>query len=373
MGKIKKIRVILSQLIKLSVILIVVSLIIIHLSSDSTNYSYPIKNYTKGNNDYFLESIVAEQQIPNSISPQLDISQVTTTRTIKINIILKNFGPSFSIFKLYLYDENVLIDEVVIKTLTNDISYLFDNLKSDHYYKVIVENVNKPIFNLYKTNTIIYSTFIKTKSEIDTQIISNLSGYAISKNVNIIYNSGQIKNPIYMFNASGNIINNNIVYKCFDFTDIICNEKIDIGTRLEQNVWYKTTQETEIIFENNGTIKTRIYDGKTFYDMKSLTINNIDITAPTMADFIVLSKDKNSITVKAMGNDNESGIMRYQFSSDYGTIWTPAQESDEYTFNNLTHESYNIMVRVINGTYANNGQNSLNTMESDMKNIKIEN
>ena len=140
MGKIKKIRVILSQLIKLSVILIVVSLIIIHLSSDSTNYSYPIKNYTKGNNDYFLESIVAEQQIPNSISPQLDISQVTTTRTIKINIILKNFGPSFSIFKLYLYDENVLIDEVVIKTLTNDISYLFDNLKSDHYYKVIVED-----------------------------------------------------------------------------------------------------------------------------------------------------------------------------------------------------------------------------------------
>lgn len=367
-----------NQLIKISTILIFILLIIIQESDNLNNdcYStsfYKIKSYTKSNNDYLLENIVENPQYLNSVYPKLDIFLVTTTSTITLHTIVKNFVPSFSIFKLYLYDDNELIDEVEIKTITNSIKYPFNNLKSDHYYKIIIETINSPIFHSYNINRLTDSVIIKTKNEFNTTIISNPSGYAINKKVNIIYNSGQIKNPIYMFKASEDIINNNIVYKCSNLSDIVCNEKINIGTKLEKNVWYKTIQKTELLLGNNGTIKTKIYDGKNFFDMKSLTINNIDITAPTMADFTILSKNKNSLTVKAMGSDNESGITRYQFSIDYGTIWTNAQESSEYTFDNLTHESYNIMVRVINGTFINNGQNNINTKESKVKNIKMEN
>ncbi|MCI8777763.1 MAG: hypothetical protein HFI87_01220 [Bacilli bacterium] len=365
-------------LIKILAILLFILLIIMQENNNLNNDFYPtsfykIKNYTKNNNNYLLKNTVEESQYLKAIYPKLDIFSVTTTSTIELHTIVKNFVPSFSIFKLYLYDDNELIDEVEIKTITNSVNYLFNNLKSNHYYKIIVETINTPMFHSYNINGLTDSVIIKTKNEFDTTIFSNPSGYAISKKVNIIYNSGQIKNPIYMFNGSESIINNNVVYKCSNLSDIVCNEKIDIGTKLEKDVWYKTTQKTELLLESNGTIKTKIYDGKNFVNMKSLTINNIDKTAPTMSDFTILSKTKNSITIKAVGSDNESGITRYQFSIDYGTIWTNAQESSEYTFDNLTHESYNIMVRVINGTFINNGQNNINTTESNVKNIKIEN
>lgn len=365
-------------LIKILAILLFILLIIMQENNNLNNDFYPtsfykIKNYTKNNNNYLLKNTVEESQYLKAIYPKLDIFSVTTTSTIELHTIVKNFVPSFSIFKLYLYDDNELIDEVEIKTITNSINYLFNNLKSNHYYKIIVETINTPMFHSYNINGLTDSVIIKTKNEFDTTIFSNPSGYAISKKVNIIYNSGQIKNPIYMFNGSESIINNNVVYKCSNLSDIVCNEKIDIGTKLEKDVWYKTTQKTELLLESNGTIKTKIYDGKNFVNMKSLTINNIDKTAPTMSDFTILSKNKNSITIKAVGSDNESGITRYQFSIDYGTIWTNAQEASEYTFDNLTHESYNIMVRVINGTFINNGQNNINTTESNVKNIKIEN
>lgn len=365
-------------LIKILAILLFILLIIMQENNNLNNDFYPtsfykIKNYTKNNNNYLLKNTVEESQYLKAIYPKLDIFSVTTTSTIELHTIVKNFVPSFSIFKLYLYDDNELIDEVEIKTITNSINYLFNNLKSNHYYKIIVETINTPMFHSYNINGLTDSVIIKTKNEFNTTIFSNPSGYAISKKVNIIYNSGQIKNPIYMFNGSESIINNNVVYKCSNLSDIVCNEKIDIGTKLEKDVWYKTTQKTELLLESNGTIKTKIYDGKNFVNMKSLTINNIDKTAPTMSDFTILSKNKNSITIKAVGSDNQSGITRYQFSIDYGTIWTNAQESSEYTFDNLTHESYNIMVRVINGTFINNGQNNINTTESNVKNIKIEN
>ena len=321
-------------LIKILAILLFILLIIMQENNNLNNDFYPtsfykIKNYTKNNNNYLLKNTVEESQYLKAIYPKLDIFSVTTTSTIELHTIVKNFVPSFSIFKLYLYDDNELIDEVEIKTITNSINYLFNNLKSNHYYKIIVETINTPMFHSYNINGLTDSVIIKTKNEFDTTIFSNPSGYAISKKVNIIYNSGQIKNPIYMFNGSESIINNNVVYKCSNLSDIVCNEKIDIGTKLEKDVWYKTTQKTELLLESNGTIKTKIYDGKNFVNMKSLTINNIDKTAPTMSDFTILSKNKNSITIKAVGSDNESGITRYQFSIDYGTIWTNAQEASD--------------------------------------------
>ena len=86
-------------------------------------------------------------------------------------------------------------------------------------------------------------------------------------------------------------------------------------------------------------------------------ITHIDSTAPTSATFETTSTS-NSIKVTASGTDNESGITHYQFSKDGGSAWLPStpQTSSTYTFNGLTSGSYNIKVRVYNGTYENGGR-----------------
>ncbi len=90
-----------------------------------------------------------------------------------------------------------------------------------------------------------------------------------------------------------------------------------------------------------------------------------------MASVTQKSATTNSITVTASGTDNESSIVRYQFSIDNET-WVPSipQTSNEYTFNDLQMGvAYSIKVRVINETYINNGQNELNTIESSTQTI----
>ena len=86
-------------------------------------------------------------------------------------------------------------------------------------------------------------------------------------------------------------------------------------------------------------------------------ITYIDSTAPTSAIFEATSTS-NSIKVTASGIDNESGITHYQFSKDGESTWLPStpQTSSTYTFDGLTSGSYNIKVRVYNGTYNNGGR-----------------
>ncbi len=54
----------------------------------------------------------------------------------------------------------------------------------------------------------------------------------------------------------------------------------------------------------------------------------------------------NSITVKANGTDNESGIAKYEFSKDNGATWISNNTNNTYTFTNLGEGSYKIKVRV---------------------------
>ena len=77
---------------------------------------------------------------------------------------------------------------------------------------------------------------------------------------------------------------------------------------------------------------------------------NIDKTAPTKSEF-THSKNGYDLTVKASGEDRESGIAKYQFSIDGGKTWTGIQDSNTYTFKNLEPRIYEIRTRVYNGTY----------------------
>ena len=58
----------------------------------------------------------------------------------------------------------------------------------------------------------------------------------------------------------------------------------------------------------------------------------------------------NSITVVVTAHDNESGIVKYEYSIDGGKTWIDNGNKNTYTFTGLTsNTSYTIHVRVTNG------------------------
>ena len=141
------------------------------------------------------------------------------------------------------------------------------------------------------------------------------------------------------------------------------------GTVLEAGKTYTASSLSEkIIFTSNGNISAQSSDGINTITSDSLLVSKIDTTVPTMSNFTVTSKTTNSITVKASGTDNESGITHYAFSKDNGLTWTGVQEGASYTFNGLTqYTDYQIRVRVYNGTYASGGRLY---KDSEMQTIK---
>ena len=117
-----------------------------------------------------------------------------------------------------------------------------------------------------------------------------------------------------------------------------------------------------IEFKENGAIKIDIVrkeDDTSILKNKAITKNvlMIDATVPTVSLFNLVEKTSNSITIKASGIDNESGISNYAFSKDNGLSWDSIQTSDVYTFKNLIqYTDYSIIVRVYNGTYETGGR-----------------
>ncbi len=123
--------------------------------------------------------------------------------------------------------------------------------------------------------------------------------------------------------------------------------------------WTNYSSATTINWAANATTPTDIYcrvtDGTNIKDGATKSITKVDTTAPTSVSFTT-STTTNSIKVTASATDNESGIAKYQFSSDGGTTWTGVQDSNIYTFSNIKTGSYNIKVRAYNGTYGTGGR-----------------
>ncbi len=190
------------------------------------------------------------------------------------------------------------------------------------------------------------------------------SGYSQSKTVTVNYTG----DGTYLVMPTVNVKTNVSAITCRDVEDASFNcdgEVINTYGTLIANRWYKVESNPTLTIEENGSIYYKVTDGTNYKDGGSLTITEIDRTAPTVASVTQRSATTNSITVTASGTDSESNIVRYQFSIDNGE-WLPSepQESNEHTFTDVSSGEHQIKVRVINGTFINNGQNDLNTKES---------
>ena len=216
-------------------------------------------------------------------------------------------------------------------------THTFSNLTTGTYeVKVRVINAtygNEGLKNNYKESATVN---VGTTEIVEpTYTLAPSSGWAQSKTVTINYHD-----------------NNNVYTHKYS---------VDGG-----NTWVSYTEA--LTYNENKTIIARVDDGLNYVTASSQTIGQIDTSAPTSASFTYETTSK-SITVVASGTDSQSGIAKYQFSKDDGEHWTSAQTSNEYTFNNLTTGTYEVKVKVINGTHDNNGINSNNSLESSKQNV----
>ena len=117
-------------------------------------------------------------------------------------------------------------------------------------------------------------------------------------------------------------------------------ENIPAGYEIQYKVgsgnWIAGTSVT--VAQNNTTVTGRLYNA-TLDDeiaVNSVTITNIDKTAPTAPTSITKTENINSITVTASGGtDVGSGIAGYKYSTN-GTSWTETIKAGEsYTFEGI--------------------------------------
>ena len=199
------------------------------------------------------------------------------------------------------------------------------------------------------------------------------SGYSQSKKVTITYASGGVhlfKPEVAGVKSNVNVTkcksSNNGQYDCALGT-------VSKETELTANTWYMVSGDPTLTFTKNGSVAFKIVDGINYKNGASATVSDIDTTKPTGVSASKIKSTTNSLTIQANGVDEESPELRYQFKID-NEDWLPSepQESNQYTFKDLTSGKHNVQVKVYNGTYAskNNVSNAMNTTESAIASLE---
>ena len=138
-----------------------------------------------------------------------------------------------------------------------------------------------------------------------------------------------------------------------DVTVTLSYGSIPSGYELQYKVgsgnW--TTGTSALVTTNNTTVIGRLYNA-TLDDeiaVNSITITNIDKTAPTVPTEIESSATSNSITVKASGGtDSISGVAGYQYRINSGEWSGTIASGNSHTFSGLTAgTNYTIEARTV--------------------------
>lgn len=127
-----------------------------------------------------------------------------------------------------------------------------------------------------------------------------------------------------------------------------CTENSD-QYNLSPNVWYKlNTDSFNMSLESNSTIYAVTKDGENYSDITIYNETNIDTTTPIASlDYSSILTGK--VILKGTCTDLESGITKYEFSSDGGENYIDNGMDSTYTFENLdAGTEYNFSLRCTN-------------------------
>ncbi|MFV0250316.1 MAG: prepilin-type N-terminal cleavage/methylation domain-containing protein [Bacilli bacterium] len=270
--------------------------------------------------------------------PLIDVNKiniVSTTSSLKVivpKIAITEIESEIVSYTFELINENLGINK---KVTVDENNYIFTSLKNETEYKIVVTVTNQ--------NDL--SSTVETKGStavIDVPTYSvDKTGFATSKTVNVIYPERQ-EGFIYSYSLD--------------------NGKTWIAVDNSRTV--------NVVFNSNGTIIAKVYDGTNYVTASSYTVSGIDTTKPTTS--ISTSNEKTDrVTIIADCVDSESGIVKYEFSKDNGSTWISNGLTNSYTFTGLIKgTNYVFGVRCTNGSGLTNSiTNSATT--SNMTNPTI--
>ena len=248
--------------------------------------------------------------------------------------------PTSSTFTTKSTSKSIEVEATGIDIESGILKYQFS--KDDGTTWTSVQDSNKYTYNNLETGT--YK--IKVRVINGTYVNHELDNNYLDSEMKLVSTTA-LEAPTYTVTPSGWSQSKTVT---INYKSGYTNEyKIDSGE------WKAYTSPLE--FTETGTVITRVNDGKNYVTGSSISVTNIDKTAPTSSTF-TYTKASGTITATATGVDSESGIYGYQFSKDNGSTWTSVQTSNVYTFSGLTTGTYNVKVRVINLTYVNHNLNS---------------
>jgi len=286
---------------------------------------YVIAKNTVGSN-YINGNTQTVTQVDPTPPTEATFSYTVTSKSIKV--VANGYDPESGVKYFQFSNDNGANWSAVQEGST----YSFTNLKSGTY-KIKIRAINATYENHKLSGSYLESAMKEVKTTTINQpkysVEPETNNWVQKKTVTITYDSG---------------------YK---------NEySIDGG-----KTWVEYTKPLE--FKNPGTVIARSHDEVNYVTSSSFSVTKVDSTKPTSATATATSTSS-SITVTATGIDNESGISKYQFSKDNGSTWEAITSNNTYTFNNLPSGTYNIKVRVINGTYEEHGLSN-NYLDSSTK------
>jgi len=228
-----------------------------------------------------------------------------TSNTINVSATASDTDSGISKYE-FAIDTGAYVDNGTTST------YTYSNVTAGtHTLKVRVTNGSG-----LTTETSI--TTSPTDITVPTYVVSP-SGYATSKTVTVTYPTRE--------------------------AGFIYTYSIDSGT-----TWTTVNSgvTASVVFNSNGSIIARIYDGTNYKTASSFTVAGIDTTSPTVS-LGVISKTSNTINVSATAADTDSGISKYEFAIDTGA-YVDNGTTSTYTYSNVTAGTHTLKVRVTNGS-----------------------
>lgn len=275
--------------------------------------------------------------------------QVATSQII---IPFESSDPDSGIKKItcvYGTDTNYGSEGVVVVGEENNYCLIDKKLKPNtkYYYKIGAKNG----LGLIASET---GEAILGNAGIEFEVTNIPDGkeyeYAQSKKIKISYGVSNVTKPSYYLKTTVNTTIDIDAYSCEGNIEPESCSTDKKTKNLETNTWYKVDKNINVTFKDNGIIYAMINDGNKYLEAETLTITKIDTTEPIISSLTTTSATITSMSLIAICKDEESGIIKYEFSKDDGKTWIDNEKKAGYTFTKLEeNKSYKFKVRCTNG------------------------
>ena len=214
-----------------------------------------------------------------------DIVISTTTNTLTLSIPMdlmydNETGITGYNIDLYLGNNKVGSKEF------EEPNIIFEGLKSDTEYKVVITGINGNRGKTSVDRTATTLDIIKPTISYTNDPTEDINGYFRSQTLNVAYTKGNVENPEYYIRSGRSASTNiNVIGICGSDTNPSECSNIDISN-IEANTWYKVSGNISVIYDVNANTESSltaiIYDGTNYVASDTKIVGKIDSEGPSV-------------------------------------------------------------------------------------------